>query len=84
MPTHCVITRTNMGDAWNPQVSLGYSVVRPHLGAQLPKVAFLGFSYFLLGMTYCANPAAVQPVAIQPVAVHPVAVQPVAVQPVAV
>ena len=34
------------------QVSLGYSVVKPSLGEQLPKVAAIGFAYFFLAMTY--------------------------------
>lgn len=33
-------------------VSLGYSIVKPSLGAQLPKVLALGGSYFVLGMCY--------------------------------
>lgn len=33
-------------------VSLGYSVVRPHLGSRMPRVAGLGMAYFVLAMSY--------------------------------
>ena len=33
-------------------VSLGYSVVRPSLGAQMPRIAGLGMTYFVLAMSY--------------------------------
>ena len=33
-------------------VSLGYSVVKPSLGMQVPRVAGLGMAYFVLAMSY--------------------------------